>query len=117
MDSPRLLSEAYLGDHLETQLDRAAHEFVEDDVKNQIKSGSKKIFISPLFHEFGTDFILNFSSRGPAPGFSETETAVVSFFLHHLKDPEKRLFLDSGRYKIKYLPEDLRLNDVKNDGP
>ena len=116
MDSPPLLNEAYSGDRLEAQLDRAAHEFVEDETRNQIKSGSKKVFLSPLFREFGKDFMLNFSSQGSAPGFSETETAVVSFFLHHLSDPEKRLSLDSGRYKIKYLPENPRLNDVKNHG-
>lgn len=116
MDSPPLLNEAYVADRLEEQLDRAAHDFVEDGMRNRIKPGSKKIFLSPLFRELGKDFILNFSSRGAAPNFSETETAVVSFFLHHLTDPEKRLFLDSGRYKIKYLPEDLRLNDVNRHG-
>jgi hypothetical protein len=116
MDSPRLLEEAYVGDHLEAQLNRAAHEFVEDEMRNQIRPGSKKIFLSPIFREFGKDFVLNFSSEGAAPGFNETETAVVSFLLHHLKNPEKRLFLDSSKYKIKYVPEDSKLNDIKNHG-
>ena len=116
MDSPRLLNEAYTGERLEEQLDRAAHEFVEDETLNQIKPGEKKIFLSPIFHQYGKDFILNFSSEGAAPGFNETETAVVSFLLHHLRDPDKRLFLDSGKYKIKYLSENPKLNDIKNHG-
>jgi hypothetical protein len=114
MDSPKILNEAYEWNRLESQLDRASHEFAEDPTKNRIEPGAKKIFLSPLFQEFGRDFMLNFSSEGSASGFSETETAVISFLLHHLRDPEKRLFLDSGRYRINYLQKDSRLNDIKN---
>jgi hypothetical protein len=36
MDSARLLNEAYTEEHLEDQLNRAAHAFSEDETKNQI---------------------------------------------------------------------------------
>lgn len=114
MDSPKLLGEAFRGESLEEQLNRVAREFVEDDKLNQIKPSEKKIFLSPLFDQFGSDFLINFGSSNSSAGFSETQTAVISFLLHHLKDPEKRLFLNSGRYKIRYLTEDLRLNDIRN---
>jgi len=112
MDSPKLLPEAFDGVQIDEQLNRAAAEFVKDETRNQIRPGTKKIFLSPLFKNFASDFMLNFSSEKPSPGFSESEAAVISFVLYHLHDPDKRLFLSSGRYKINYLPEDSRLNDA-----
>lgn len=114
MDSPRLLNEAFTGERIDEQLDRTAYEFVENQVLNQIKPGSKKIYLSPLFQKFGSDFLFNYSLSHESR-YTEQESAVVSFLLHHLKDPEKRIFLDSARYKIKYLPEDPRLNAVDRD--
>ena len=114
MDSPKLLEEAFRGENLEMQLNRVAREFVEDDNLNRIKPGEKKIFLSPLFNHFGSDFLLNFSSADSSSGFSQVQMATVSFLLHHVQNPEKRLFLNSGRYKIRYLAEDPRLNDVRN---
>lgn len=111
MDSPKLLEEAFEGVRLEEQLDRAAREFVSDDSRNQIKPGSKNIFLSPLLKQYGSDFLLNYSSARESR-YSPEESAVVSFFLNHLSDPEKRIFLDSARYDIEYLPEDPRLNAV-----
>lgn len=111
MDSPRLLSEAFKGDQIDEQLDRAAHEFAENEVLNQITPGSKKIQLSPLFQQFGADFLLNYSAARETP-FSAKESAVIGFLLHHLTDPDKRIFLDSAHYKIEYLPEDPRLNAV-----
>lgn len=112
-DSPKLLAEAFEGGAIEEQLNRAAAQFVQDENRNQIRPGSKKIFLSPLFREFGSDFVLNFSSEGASSDFTEAQAAVISFILYHLHDPDKRLFLSSGRYKIHYLPEDPRLNDAR----
>ena len=113
MDSPHLLNEAFQGQRLEEQLDRAAYEFSESDL-NQIKPGSKKIYLSHIFKKFGADFLVNFGSSRETR-YSDEESAVISFLLHHLKNPEKRIYLDSARYKIEYLPEDPRLNAVSMD--
>ena len=112
MDSPRLGREPFRGSSLEEQLNQAAQAFVEDGTKNEIVPGGKKIVLSPVFDEFGEDFLLNFHAREPVKGFSERESAVIGFLLHHLRDPEKRLFLNSARYKIRYREPDPRLNSV-----
>lgn len=111
MDSPGFMAEAFTGRQLEEQLSRGASLFVSDSERNQITPGGKKIFLSPIFKKFASDFLVNFSASGDTP-FSETESAVISFILHHLKDPDRRIYLDSAKYKIKYLPEDPRLNAV-----
>ncbi len=112
MDSPKLLPEAFQGNKLEEQLNLVARNFVEDETKNRIKPKEKKISLSPLFRNFASDFVLNFGSFNPPSRFSQTETAVISFVLHHLNNPEKRIFLDSSRYKIQYLPENPKLNQA-----
>lgn len=116
-DSPKLLPEAFRGEILEKQLNQVAHEFVEDEARNHIKPGEKKIFLSPLFRNFGSDFLLNFSSSDTSSHSSQIENAVVGFILHHLTNADKRLFLDSGRYKIRYLPENPKLNQVETLSP
>ena len=115
MDSPRILNEAYRGDRLDQQLNRAAREFVNDNNLNRIQPGSKKLYLSPLFRKLGADFLVNYSSNQEFR-YSEQESAVISFLLHHLANPEKRIFLDSASYKIEYLPEDPRLNAVSMSG-
>lgn len=116
MDSPRFLKEAYVGKKLEDQLDRAAAQFAGSDALNQIQPGSKKLYLSPLFQKFGSDFLVNYSGDRESR-YSEQESAVISFLLRHLKNPEKRIFLDSAKYKIDYLPEDPRLNAVSMSKP
>ncbi|MBI4372833.1 MAG: DUF547 domain-containing protein [Candidatus Omnitrophica bacterium] len=115
MDSPKLMPEALQGKTLDAQLDRSAERFVEDDERNQIKVGEKKIFLSPLFRIFEDDFLLNYSSKTGPSKFSDAEAAVISFILHYLRDSEKRLFLDRGRYQVAYLPEDPRLNEWRDE--
>ncbi len=113
MDSPKILEEAFTGSKIESQLNETAFRFVSDESRNKINPKEKKIYLSQLFREYGEDFMINFSDSKNGP-FSEGETAVISFILHHLKDPDQRLYLDSTHYKIKYLPEDSRLNAVSN---
>ncbi|OGX04900.1 MAG: hypothetical protein A3G87_04600 [Omnitrophica bacterium RIFCSPLOWO2_12_FULL_50_11] len=114
MDSPRLLGEAFRGDRLDEQLDRVSQIFVDDGRSNRIIVGERKIYVSPLFQDFGSDFILNFGSLDPPSYLSEAEASVIGFILHHSRDPAKRLFLNTGRYQLAYLPRDARLNDISN---
>ena len=114
MDSPSLRPAAFQGKTLEAELNEAVNTFLEDENKNQIKIREKRVFLSPLFREFGSDFLFNYGTLEKNKGLSQPETAVIGFVLDHLTDAEKRLFLASGRYKVVYLPEDSRLNDVRN---
>ena len=113
MDSPKMMAEAFQGDLLEQQLNETAFQFVSNPSKNLLDPTQKKIYLSPIFQKYSSDFLFNFGASKDTP-FSDSEASVVSFLLHHLKDPAKRIYLDSARYKIKYLPEDPRLNAVSN---
>jgi hypothetical protein len=110
MDSPSFMTEAFVGARIHEQLDQASRVFVDDENKNQIRPHVKKIFLSPLFEEYGTDFVLNYSSAAPSKKYSAEEQAVISFILHHSDNPENRLFLHKGKFKVYYLESDVRLN-------
>lgn len=112
MDSPQLLGRAFHGASLDSDLDETASRFVDDTAFNRIIPDRKKIFLSPLFHVFENDFLLNFANPEANGKFSERESAVISFILHCSKDAQKRLFLYGGKYKISYLAADARLNDA-----
>lgn len=115
---PALLNEAYTGPKLEGQLYMAARRFVNDDEKNQIQPGGKKIFISKFFKWYGADFKFNFSNpdQDEKAGTRE-EFSILSFLAYYLEDTNKAEFLQEGHYKIKYLPFDWSLNAQESAPP
>ncbi|OGW81700.1 MAG: hypothetical protein A3G33_08580 [Omnitrophica bacterium RIFCSPLOWO2_12_FULL_44_17] len=112
-DSPKLSNLVYRGTTIEDQLNEAARLFAEDITKNRIIPGKKKIFLSPLLRKYQNDFIVKFGVLQESKGVSESEAAVLGFLIYHVKDSAMRLFLDSGSYKVKYLPEDSHLNEYR----
>ncbi len=103
---PDLLSEAYLPDKLEEQLEYAAGRFLTDDrkgVKVMEEEGilwgmNHNLYLSSIFDRFEDDF-------------TEASGSVVDFILPYV-DEETRDFIDRHREElnIKYLDHDWRLN-------
>lgn len=108
--SPPIRSEPYTGQKLDQFLDEDVRRFVNDSNLNRIEPGKKKVYLCPLFQRFADDFILNYGDRRNFRRFNVQETAVLSFIADYL-DPEKRRYLESGRFKIKYLPYDETLSE------
>jgi hypothetical protein len=109
--SPRLRPEAYTEDRLDEMLSEDARRFVNDGEKNRNVLGRRKWYLSSLFKSFGTDFLLNYGGSPRFRKFGDTEMAVLSFIADYV-DPEKLDYLQKGRYKVRYLPSDDRLNDT-----
>lgn len=109
--SPRLAREAYVGPRLEGQLYLATRTFANDETRNQITPGKKKIVLSRLFQWYGGDFLLNWGNFPEDERWNPEEMAVLSFFAHYLDDPKRVEFLKEGKYKVKYEVFDWRLND------
>jgi hypothetical protein len=103
---PDLLSEAYLPDKLDEQLNKATKRFLTDHKKGLkileeegVLWGTNYIlYLSPIFRRFEEDFI-------------EGSSSVVEFILPYT-DEESRDFINRhrGELKIKYLDYDWRLN-------
>lgn len=115
MDGPRLSEKAFQSETIERDLDESSRLFVEDSTKNKIVPGEKKIFLSPIFQKYGSDFILSYGNFQDDEKASTEEGAVVGFIIDHMKIPEKRVFLADGNFKIAYLPADTRLNEAKTE--
>lgn len=109
--SPRLRQEAYVGSKLEGQLYLATREFVNDESRNPIRPGGKKIILSRIFKWYGQDFMVNWGNFPEEIKWEPQEMAVLSFFAHYLDDPQKVEFLKNAKYKVKYSTFDWNLND------
>lgn len=57
---PSLLPEAFVASRLESQLEKAAHNFLSNKKKNFVKNG--KLFLSKIFSWYGDDFNKKFGS-------------------------------------------------------
>lgn len=90
---PEIFSEAYIGQKLNMQLDKAAKKFLTDRKKNRIES--KTLYLSKIFEWYGDDFKEKYG------GYKE-------YIIQLLKL--------SGDYKIKFIDYDWNLNDVSGCG-
>ena len=107
---PRLSREAFTGPKVEGQLFLAAQNFVNDPDYNKIVPGQDKIWLSKIYKWYASDFKLDFGAAENDRGLSNQEYAVLSFISHYAQDLDKIQYLQEGRYKIKYLDFDWRLN-------
>lgn len=109
---PPFPREAFVAPRVEGQLFLMANQRVQDENFVRIDTAKKRIFLSRIFHWYGDDFILDFGSE-PQQGvkFTPPDMAVLSFIRHYTQDSEKVEFLESLRFKIKYLPFDWALAD------
>jgi hypothetical protein len=108
---PKMRNEAFTGPHVEGQLFLAAREFVNDDQRNQIIPGEKKIKLSRIFKWYAKDFILDFGRAENNLGLSPQEAAALSFVAYYLQDIDKLRYLEEAKYKVKYEKFNWELND------
>lgn len=108
---PALSRDAYTGTAIEAQLFLAAKRFVNDEAKNQIQTGKKKIFLSKIFEWHNPDFKLDFGAFENEKNLSQRDYAMLSFVANYLDDPAKIQYLEDGHYKTKFLNFDWALND------
>lgn len=112
---PRLITEVYTGPRVEGQLFLAVREFVNDPVRNRIIPGKKKIEVSRIFQWYASDFTLDFGVFENDYGLHPSDFAILSFLAYYLEDAAQIAYLESGKFKIKYLPFDWSLNEwVRN---
>lgn len=91
---PVLISDAFEGSKLDSQLDYVTKNFLSSSDKNRIDDDSRVIIVSPIFDWFAEDF--------------EAQSGSVTSYLapYYSKEPE-----DLKSYKIKYTDYDWTLND------
>lgn len=105
---PELRSEPYRGSTLNAQLDDQVSRFVGDPSKFRIDPGSGRVYLSPIFKWFSSDFEVSAPSVGEGarlknPGLS---------FLRRYLDAPTRAFLERGAYSVTYLDYDWSLNET-----
>jgi len=110
--SPPLFDEAFAGERLDQQLREHIRQFLTDPQYNQIENKKKKLFLSPLFKELAGDFVLGYQSGQRDKRFSAQELAVLGFIRLHVDDPDVKQWIETKRYKLRYLQVDRRLNEV-----
>lgn len=93
---PRLLSEAYVPEELDEQLERNTREFFAQPTKFGVDIQSRKVQLSPILKWFGEDF-----------GDSETER--LEFIAQYAPEAAQPL-LQSGKANVSYLDYDWDLN-------
>ncbi|MBI4388457.1 MAG: hypothetical protein HY582_05390, partial [Candidatus Omnitrophica bacterium] len=57
--------------------------------------------------------ILGYGTAVKDNRFSPEEIAMLAFIRIHVDDPELKKWIDNRKYKLKYLPENISLNEWK----
>lgn len=106
---PPLRNEPFVGERLDEQLADQTRRFLSDSQKFQIDRRAGRVYLSPIFDWFGSDFVLAAAS-GQNSSPSEAENAVIDFISKYVKDDDRN-YLNRREYKVKYLDYDWSLNE------
>ena len=97
---PKLISEAYVADRLDRQLEANARAFVNNPEKNLFDSGRKSAQVSMIFDWFAEDF--------------EADAKTIQRYLgKYVEDPAIALALGDDAFELGYLEYDWSLNGIR----
>ena len=96
---PRLASEAYTPESLDSQLDRAARRFINDRTRNRFELTQGRAFLSPVFDWYRGDF--------EAAGGS-----LQRYLADFVEDPALAAALRAEQLEVRILVEDWQLNGL-----
>lgn len=94
---PNLISEAYVANKLEQQMENNARKFINNDFKNQFDTEKKVIRISKIFDWFTEDF-------------KKHSGSVQKFLANYVEDAALAKLLAEDAFRIKHLKYDWSLN-------
>ncbi|MBT8447956.1 MAG: DUF547 domain-containing protein, partial [Gammaproteobacteria bacterium] len=98
---PKLQSAAYTPDSLDTQLDRATRDFLNDSDKNYYDPDANRLNLSKIFDWFDKDFV---AAAGSVPAYVGP----------YLDDPAERKAVSTGSPSVRFLRYDWSLNGSFN---
>jgi len=110
MGCPRLRNKPYTTGRLDSQLDDQAYTFLADPQKIKIDRENGVVSLSSIFKWFGEDFIPSFGTDDLFTDHNRIERAVLNYIVSYMGDAD-RAFLETGDYRIDYLPYDWSLNE------
>ena len=97
---PKLRPQVFTAEELDTQLEHAAKEFINDTMRNYFDTKMKVAHISRIFDWFEEDFVKHSGS-------------VQKYLAQYVDNAEVAEQLRNDVYKIKYLKYDWSLNGTK----
>lgn len=100
---PPLQLEAFQGDKLDQQLDRAVRSWLADKRLNRFDGDAKRVQASKIFEWFAEDFGKDKASLGK--------------WLAKYAPREHKTWLASGAFELSYLEYDWKLNDLRRPKP
>ena len=110
---PRLKSEAYTAERLQSQLETMTGELVTHHELVRVDIPGNRVQVNPLFSWREPIFSKTLASGAPAiySGRSPIERAVLAL-IRPLVVPSEAAFLDKNQFQIVFQPFDWRLNDL-----
>lgn len=109
---PDLRAGAYMADRLESQLEDASYNFVNDESKGvKINFKEKEVRISSIFKWFGSDFQHKYGDLKLFQKRDKNIRGVLGFIYSYMRSERKREFLKENDFSISYMDYDWSLND------
>ncbi|MCI0421204.1 MAG: DUF547 domain-containing protein [Acidobacteria bacterium] len=108
---PPLRSEPYIGERLDEQFSDQTKKLLAQPDKFRIDRSKGRVYLSPIFDWFGSDFVKTYGGEGKLKaGRSSEEKAILNFIAEHLEASD-RDYLATAGYTVVYLDYDWSLNE------
>lgn len=115
MGCPPLLTQPYIAQRLDEQLEGRTRRFLANPAKFRIDRKAGVVYLSPIFKWFKDDFVGKYAPEKNISGHGKEVSAVLNFIAGHLEKPDSDYIL-AGNFRIKYLKYDWSLNEQKIKG-
>lgn len=109
---PPLLSEAYMPEKIDKQLNQVANEFVNRKKYVYFDSGNNILHLSSIFDWYKDDFKYSQNNEW-LNKYDKDERGVVDFVERYSENAALRKQIKEKKVKIKYLDYDWSLNEMK----
>ena len=110
LSCPPLRSEAFVAERLDEQLGDQSRQFLANEIRFRIDRAKKRVYLSPIFNWFGTDFVGNYNTERILTAHSKAQDAVLEYVSRYIDDEDAQFIL-SETYAVVFLDYDWTLNE------
>ncbi len=110
LSCPPLRNEAFVAERLDEQLDDQSRNFLATETRFRVDRAKKRVYLSPIFDWFGSDFVGVYNTDGKLTAHRKAEDAALEYVSRYIGDEDAQFIL-SNTYSVVFLDYDWTLNE------
>jgi hypothetical protein len=108
---PRLPRQAFTAEHLDTQLDQAARQFMTEQRNFSIDHQARTVWLSSIFDWYKKDFVSWYQRNFPDKSLGKDDANLLDYVSLYTSPEQTQELKRAAAYTLRFVPYDWSLND------